>query len=384
MRKWILLVIPLSVWVSFTVAAQDQVGCTQLLEDAKEAYAAGMVELVPELLVPCIEAGLTGAPRVEAYKLVITAYLFDYLPDEADSLMSDFLDENPDYRVQTSDQAEFVQLLEVHKQQREEAAAALAAAELERQRAEFEARKKAEEEARLLKQARRSKSGNTDSPRMGLVVGFNSTKPQVLEPFSTGNPLEDNGSYSMGPGLLLGGQADFPLAAALDFSVELLFNRFNMNYSSAPYSFTSVEYKESHNRLQLPLSLAVYLNPYGQTRVYLRGGVVSDYLISASGYGSRSYTDPGTFQRDVELEKATITSSRSRLNLYGMLGLGVSIPLSKSFVFVETRYMAGLFQANLEENRYDSQDLIWLLYHVDSNFRINQLNLNIGISWNLN
>ena len=153
---------------------------------------------------------------------------------------------------------------------------------------------------------------------------------------------------------------------------------------AAPFSFSSYEYHENQNRLQLPLSLALFLNPNGQTRVYLRGGVVTDYLMSASAYGTRSYSDPGTFQRDVELERTKVTSARSRINLYGLLGLGVSIPLKKSFVFVETRYVAGIFLANNEENRYDSQDMLWLLYHVDSNFRINQLNLNVGISWNLN
>jgi hypothetical protein len=320
---------------------------------------------------------------VEAYKLVITSYLFDYLPDEADSLMSDFLDENPDYRATPSDQAEFVQLLQSHKQQREEAAAALAAAELARQREEFEARKRAEEEARQAKKERRSGGPGADSPRMGFVLGFNSTSPVVVEPFSTGDPMADGSDYSMAPGILLGAKADFPLARSLDLNVELLFNRLNMNYSATPFTFTTYEYHESQNRLQLPVSLALYMNPNGQTRVYVRGGFISDYLISASANGTRSYTDPGTFQRDVEMEKNSVTSARTRLNLYGMLGLGVQIPLSKSFVFVETRYIAGMFLSNREEDRYNNQDQIWLLYHLENNFRINQLNLNVGISWNL-
>ena len=114
MRKWILIFIPLFLWFQSS-AAQDVVGCTQLLEDAKEAYSAGMVELVPELLLPCLESGgFTGTPKQEAYKLVINAYLFDYLPEEADSLMNDFVEDFPDYRARENDPAEFALLLETH------------------------------------------------------------------------------------------------------------------------------------------------------------------------------------------------------------------------------------------------------------------------------
>ena len=82
MRKILLLIFPLVIWFQIDLRGQDQVGCSQLLVDAREAYAAGMVELVPDLLLPCIESGLSGEAKTEAYKLVITSYLFDYLPDD--------------------------------------------------------------------------------------------------------------------------------------------------------------------------------------------------------------------------------------------------------------------------------------------------------------
>ena len=48
MRKWIFIFIPL-ILVYLSSEAQENVGCNQLLADAKEAYSAGMVEIVPEL-----------------------------------------------------------------------------------------------------------------------------------------------------------------------------------------------------------------------------------------------------------------------------------------------------------------------------------------------
>jgi hypothetical protein len=111
---------------------------------------------------------------------------------------------------------------------------------------------------------------------------------------------------------------------------------------------------------------------------------VTDYLTSASAYGTRTYSGTGTYLRDVELEKNEITDSRSRMNLHGLLGAGIIIPLNKSFLFVEAAYTAGLFQANKGDMRYNNEDLVWMLYHVDSDFRINQMILNFGMTWNLN
>ena len=96
-----------------TLKAQELVDCTNLLEDAREAYEAGMVELVPEFLLECIQSdGLSGEARKEAYKLVINSYIFDYLTAEADSLMDGFVRDFPNYRAENSDSQEFVFLLD--------------------------------------------------------------------------------------------------------------------------------------------------------------------------------------------------------------------------------------------------------------------------------
>jgi outer membrane protein with beta-barrel domain len=384
MLKRIIVILPLFIWLHTAVVAQDVVGCTHLLDDAREAYKAGMVELVPELLLPCIESGLSGSAKTEAYKLVINAYLFDYLPDEAATMMVTFLEENPNYQAQSADPEEFKQLLEAHKLEREEAAAAAIAEVRARQIEEQEALRNAEEER---KQARRGPSTsilNTEKPRIGFVLGATGSKGVLTEPYSIADPLQDEGTFSMAPGLLIGAKVDLPLSMPVEIGLGLYYNRVNLAYSAVPFDFTSYEYHECQNRIQLPISMAVYLNPSAQIRAYFRLGVVTDYLISASAYGSRTYNGTGAYLRDVELEKASITDTRSRMNMHGLLGAGVMIPLQSSFFFVELTYTAGLFQANLEDERYDSQDIVWILYHVDSNFRINQLGLNFGLSWNLN
>ena len=67
----------------------------------------------------------------------------------------------------------------------------------------------------------------------------------------------------------------------------------------------------------------------------------------------------------------------------GWQELDFGFPLEKSFIFIETRFTSGLFLTNREENRYENQDITWLIYHVDSDFKIQQLSFSAGIAWKL-
>ncbi len=384
MYKRILIILSIFLWYQASLDAQDMVGCNQLLEDAREAYSAGMVELVPELLLPCIRSGLVGSSKEEAYKLVINAYLFDYLPDEADKLMSDFLDENPNYEALASDPAEFKLLLNAHKEKRAAEAAALAIAARNAQLEEMAAQKLAEEQSKQDRKNKSSGSSSNEKPRLGFVLGVSGSQGMLLEPYSVGDPNLEGGKYSLAPAFLVGAKFDLPVSRVIEIGFALQYSRVNLSYSGTPYDFTSYKYHECQNRIQLPVSMAFYLNPAGQTRVYIRAGVVPDYMISASAYGTRTYIEGGTYLRDVELEKMSITDSRSAMNVQGLLGVGLNIPLKRAFLSVEASYSAGFLQSNMGEKRYDNQDVLWILYHVDSDFRVNQILLNVGMTWNLN
>lgn len=375
---------PLFLWLQTSLLAQDMVGCTGLLEDAKEAYAAGMVELVPELLLPCIKSGLAGDAKKEAYKLVINAYLFDYLPDEADKMMSDFLDENPNYEAQASDPAEFKLLLNAHKERRAEEAAAAVAAARAQQLEQEAARQQAEEQSKQEKKTRGGATPDTDVPRLGFVLGVSGSKAKITESYGVGDPAQSDGKYALSPGFIVGARLDLPVSDVIEIGVGLQYNRMNLKYTASPFDFTSYEYRECGNSFQLPLSMAIYVNPKSDTRAYFRLGVVPSYLLSASAYGTRTYSESGSLLKDVELEKMKITDSRSSFDIQGLLGFGVSIPLQNAFLSIEAAYAMGFLQTNSEAHRYNNNDVLWILYHLDNNFRVNQLMLNVGMTWNLN
>lgn len=367
MRKWILIFFSLT-FGSLSMMAQDVVGCSQLLEDAKEAYAAGMVELVPELLLPCIESdGLSGTLKQDAYKLVINAYLFDYLPEEANSLMDDFVMDFPDYRAQASDPGEFALLLNSHLEAQGIDPNEVAVAEVETVTSPV--------------QQTKSKVPFEYGNSIGFLVGGNGSFPQMLEKYSMGNLAADGGKFGASYGFQMGATMNLMLSRIIDLGFDLLFSQSSFNYTATPFPFTTYVYEESQNHLQLPVSAIFRLNPNSpRVSIYLRAGLVADYMLSVTGSGTRSYEEE---LRDVTVEKTDMSEARSRINLHAMAGAGVRIPLEKSYIFMEARFSTGLLQINKGESRYLNQDLTWLLYHVDSDFRLNQLTISAGMAWNL-
>lgn len=374
MRKWILIFFPLYL-ISQSLQAQDPVGCNQLYQDAREAYDAGMVEVVPELLLPCLESGgLTGRAKQEAYKLVINAYLFDFLPDEAGSLMERFVDDFPEYRAQDSDQAEFVLLLDAKLRER-------GIDPDQQQETDVEQEPVVREQPRQPTREVPVRPPFEYGSSMGFQLGILGSFPQMVERYSLGDPSLDEGSFGLLPGFQAGMVMNLRLGGAVETAFGLHFNRTSFSYTAIPLSFATYEYVEHQNHLQLPASFLFRLNPRSpRVSVYLRAGVVGDYLLSVSGSGIRSYEES---LRDVEVDPVNIKEARASLNLSGLAGIGVRIPLENSFIFIESRFTSGIFLVNKADNRYDNQDLTWILYHVDSDFRMQQVSLLAGMAWNL-
>ena len=354
-----------------SVAAQDVAGCTYLLEDAKEAYGAGMVELIPDLLLPCLGPdGLTGGPRREAYKLVINAYLFDHMPQEADQMMGRFVEEYPSYRAGDTDPAEFVLLLNTH----------LVAKGIDPDDAVAEEPGE-ETDDRRSRRPKRDKILGVSGHTFGFQVGGNVTYPQLIERYGTGSPVEDNGHFGLGPGFQLGATVNILLNEHFDISTDLIYNYTRFRYLATPLPYNPYTYRESGNHLQLPVSLVYKLNPEKSPMgYYIRAGLVADYLFSATGSGTRSNELSGS---EYEVEKIGITAMRRQINASVMAGAGLRVPMNRAFFYAEVRVTSGILGANRTANRFPNNDLNWALYHVDSDFRVHQLGLCAGICWSV-
>jgi hypothetical protein len=212
-------------------------------------------------------------------------------------------------------------------------------------------------------------------------LGGSCTIPLTIEAYSVGNPAEDDGRYGPLPGALLGAETNLVLNHRMELSIGLLYSMRRLSYSAAPLTSVSYRYVEAQHSLELPVSVIYKLNSENPNiSFYLRGGVVPGYLIYASGKGTRS---SGSSSADVMVERTDITDSRSPFDLDILAGGGLRIPLNNAFFYLEACANYGILPANRDGSQYTNNDLTWVLYHVDSDFRVHQFSLCAGICWGL-
>ncbi len=311
MHNRIIIILFLTLFGS-PLIAQNEVGCESLLEDAKEAYSGGMVELVPDILNPCLESGLSGELLQEAYKLVINAYLFDYLPESATAKMQDFVMKFPEYAASGSDTREFVQMHNTVKQEMDQADAAAAAIALAEEQA-----KAREEQDRIREEAAKSDrqeetrekerptredpvvdpAGDVDNAHsIGVYAGGVFLFPGMMERYSMTDPATDQGAFGQAvPGIHAGVAFTLNLSRSVKLGIGLSYDRLHLSFAGKPFPFSSYQYDEFQNRIGLPVSMEVDLNPDSKTVAYFRFGVAVDYLLEANASAVRSYDSGDAF-----------------------------------------------------------------------------------------
>ncbi|MFW5644899.1 MAG: outer membrane beta-barrel protein [Bacteroidota bacterium] len=309
--------------------------CVLNLIKAQEQFSAGQIEEIPELLLDCIEKGFSPEDRIEAFKLLINAYIFDGFPDLAEKHMIIFLNEYPEYQVKEDDPYEFVVLFE-----------------------QFD---------------------NHPRYSIGSFTGINFNSVMVTQPFGVYNVNEVKADYSGIPGFQIGAGFNYYLNPKLEVSAEAMFVKSGFDYEVKPFPFTTTQYSERYARIELPVSL-LYAFHAKQISPYLRMGMHSSLLISASGESVRSYSNTGGVDiNDISGNRKVITKDRNLFNLSPFVGTGARYKLTRAYMFLDVRYHFGLIPQVLPETRHDARnDDIWLFYHQQDDFTLNMLSISLG------
>lgn len=327
--------------LSFSIfTAHGQVNtCALKLIEAREQFNAGQIESVPRLLLDCIDRGFSKEDKIEAYKLLINAYIFDNNLDRADILILGFMKEFPEYKVSPDDQFEFVSLLEEYD----------------------------------------------NSPRysMGFNFGTNVSILGISEPYGVTDPASETAAFKPAPGFKLGGNLNINLTKRFGLSVDPMFSISRMKYEYSPFPFTSTLNKESHSRIDLPLSFIYSFNDKVLSP-YARIGFMTSYLLSAKSELTRTHNNTGEVNfEEITGQNEDISSARNPLHFWAFAGAGVRYNLPSAYMFAEVRYNAGLSQMVDPESRRDpNDDKVWLFYYMQDDFFINDLSLIFGYSRN--
>lgn len=313
--------------ILMTLQLTGQENCALNLKRAQEFFSTGQVEAIPPLIESCLQSGFTREEKVQAYKLLINAYVFDDNLEKAEAIMFTFLKKYPEYEVISTDPSEFVNLME-----------------------QFDNR-----------------------PRfsLGIIAGGTYSVIRVIEPLNT-SPIRGNYGYYNTSGVSYHAGFTFikNLGKQIELSLEANYKNTVFDHYLDPDKFTSNSYYESQQLVNFPVS-ASYSFGKGKYVPYARLGFNTGILLTS---GADLITTPGT-----ESPRLNNIDNRVPLCFWGIIGTGVRLKIQKAYIFLDVRYNLGLNnQVNTEGKGLTQTDELWLYQTRDDSFYHDDLNFSIG------
>jgi len=318
-----ILVIVIILFISL-LANFGQQSCTQNLLDAQKLFEQGFLEDVPEQLTTClINKGFTKEERVDAYKLIILAYLYDDRHNDAEKYMAKFLKDNPEYELTETDPDVFVYLYSQY---------------------------------------------NTDPViSVGPVIGGAFSFLRVIHKNSTSNSENNLSSYGHS-GIALNGGIGIYRNIKNQFNVDLniLFNQMNfVDNDTIPdnanmendLTWTEFDYKVS--RIGIPLTftydfyyrnLIPYLSAGGGLGIILKNEKRTNSINNAISPLSK-YPPQETIDN-------AIGSYFKKFHWWLSVGGGLKIPISSGMLLVDIKYNFGILNFMNPNNIYDIYDIM--------------------------
>lgn len=339
MKKFLLLICLLYLVGTVSIAQQP---CAFTLAEAQDMYDAGLIEQIPEKLTSCLKSGFSRDEKLQAYKLIILAYLFDDNIEQADSYMSRFLQEFPSYQPVATDPNEFIQLKETY---------------------------------------------DTDPIfTLGPVIGVNFANNFVTEPYSSDGYISESASYTTGnPGFQAGAQGNLKITPRLNFCTELYFYHSSVDFYTEQYGFTAadrgfdkMEFYEQQNRLDIPLSLSYDLYT-GNLQPYIRVGAKPGLLLGANA-DVVNYSDINGEQvgKNQEVNYLKITQQRNFLNIWVFAGGGIKYRLGPGYVFADLRLNFNILNQVNDRQRHSNDDTEWNYSYTSDDFLMHDLAFSAG------
>jgi hypothetical protein len=323
----------------FYLAATAQEDCLKSFQKARRLYDQGMIDEIPEILAPCIESGFTRAQKIEAYKLIILAYLFDDDQYEAEKAMLEFLKKYPEYEIMPGDPVEFVYLFESYK--------------------------------------------TKAIISMGFTFGPNFANPRIIEPYVAGDITMTSSVNSTGAGF----QAGFNISR---YITNRIFVNLGAIYMKSQYYFTDDmkyiykgneerlaknSFDETVSRLNVPLTIACEIIKTRNINYYLSGSFSAGNISKVTGIPgiSTSEDEPVVTGADI-----IMTDFRESILYSGIIGTGIKYKVPRGFLICDIQYHIGLNNIVIPENRNDVPELWTKYYYVDDDYSINCVTVSVG------
>ncbi len=324
----------LLVLIVLAFPANAQKDCSAKLSYAKELFNSGQIEEIPSLLDSCLQKGFTKEEKIQATLLLIQVYLFDSNREKAEQFMVYFLQNFPNYEVQSTDPIEFVELYKSFKVK--------------------------------------------PTWGLGVTVGCNLPQVSVLQHFSTENLNHLDSKYSpdgigFDAGLHLNRYFHSNFWLSLDIRYAMVnFKRKDMLGKNSE----ELNYSEKTGWLSMPL----YLNlSFGKGRLspyFYAGGDFSYLLVDKSYILRRNLVDntiPDIVQKSTDIRK-----NREFLNIWALGGMGLQYKVMGGYFNIAFGYSYCLMPYVKGKNRCSDSNMLYYYQYMDDDFKVNRISCSVG------
>ena len=324
----------------------QQKDCAVNLREAQNQFEMGQVQDVPALILDCLKSGFTTEEKIQAYKVLINAYIFDDNMAQAEIYTLEFMRKYPEYEIVATDPSEFTNLLD-----------------------EF---------------------NNDPRSSFGVGAGLNFSQVRVIRNFGIDSNFDlpeggirNEGNYnSSGSGFQAGFIYNINLGSNLEISLEPMIIKNTYEFEQRPFDFAFIEYSEDQLRIDFPISLIWVFKSHGKLDPYVRLGGKTSNLISANSDSKRSYDNTGFVAfEDVTGPGLEINDSRKINNYWAVLGGGLRLKIPRAYFFVDLRYNLGLVnQVNTSSRNNGMNENAWLYYYMEDDMLLDDISISFGVA----
>jgi hypothetical protein len=329
-KLWFLLII---IVIGLPLKAQFK-DCSLKLDSAKELFNSGQIEEIPSLLNSCLQNGFTKEQKIQADLLLIQVYLFDSNREKAEMVMTSFLRDFPDYKVQADDPVEFVELYKLFK--------------------------------------------INPTWGIGVTTGVNLPQISVLEKFSTENLNKLNSKYSPeGIGLDLGLHINRYFHKNYWISFDIQYSMINFKRVDVlGDGLEELKYIEKTGWLSAPLCFNFSFGN-GQLSSYLFAGAEFGWLLTDMSNIAR-HNLINSSMPNVSHKPKNIRNTREPVSIWGKGGIGLQYKKLGGYFNLAIGYNYCLLPYNKGDNRYVDNDNLFYYQYIEDNFRINRFTCTLG------
>jgi hypothetical protein len=316
------------IFASCTLSLHAQDSCITNLKNAAKAQDEGDFDISIGILLPTIKnCPLDKDDRIQAYKLLMLCYLNIDKLEDADAVAAAIMRIDPNFSPDKfKDDQRLFPIFDKYK------------------------------------------------PRpvfgIGISGGINRTKIKTVRQFSVIYP---NGKapelYKEKGGFQLGAFAEHYIWKGLWAEAGIYYRSIGYEHTLLNIDSADIQYSEKLTYFDIPVSVKYYFD-FNRFRPYIQAGASFSFLANALS----------TTERKDQKDLVNRTSLRNAFNIgwFGAAGIGYSV---KSFMlFANMRYVYFPGNVNKEGTRYQDEINLFKYYYLDNDFRLNNLQFNIGAS----